>query len=734
VSRLGHAARFFHQGHGKEGHGTMSSRNGNGLDLSGDGGAYLRVSGDRQELQRQLDSIGAFERRHGVKIPQANRYEDDMPRDLSDKRPDFQRMLKDAQSGKLKWIVVDMIDRFGFADEWELVMRIGQLREAGCKLYDTDDDEWTGQGLMSFFKAGLAGHSSHDEQVKKSHRCLGGMVVKARAGEWQGAPPKLGFDVGCFDRATGAELWRVVWEGRDVVGKTKRRGKVRPVYHIRRRKVYPDGRTERLDGNVVFRTNKDTQVMRIVPTCDPAKLDAAKGVFRRYATEAVSFFDLAKWLNRLGIRNSMGNTFQSNDVRKMLWDEAYLGYPTFSKRRSGRFHRHDAEGGITELEPELRGKDTTSDPADVIRSSVRLFDPIVDRKTWDAVQRKLRGRPKTSHAPKNPGLYLAGIVTCAGCGAPMVARTDRMEYYCATWDKHRVRGALDECPCERNGVRQAVLEGYIGRFLEETGKRLDLLTEGSDGNPLVDRLEDQEEWAWREFALGMDRLMAYLSKHCPEDYAAIVRDSSQEDSTHFEFVQACLDCYRARFDPSASTAEIERLEAEHTELMGQWADLPTPRAKEKARARFTELEARIEELKRQQEDAAEVVEQHYQQMNDLQQAIEDAQAAMRSEADAQSLRRRAEALRGLLCRIECEFVLTGKTGTCTVDGTTRNVGGAGNSRSMLSGVSFVPISGDGLRIPVNERDGTCGNDPTVSRGNDTTRLLLRLLTVRYIVG
>src|SRR5262249_55592345 len=141
--------------------------------------------------------------------------------------------LKAVQAGILQWIFVDHIDRFGFADEWELVELIQTLRKAGCKLYDSSDHEWTARGLMSFFKAGLAGHSSHDEQLKKSLRCLGGMVAKARAGEWQGGPPRLGFDVACFDRANGAEQWRVVFEGRDVVGQTKRRGKERSVYHIR---------------------------------------------------------------------------------------------------------------------------------------------------------------------------------------------------------------------------------------------------------------------------------------------------------------------------------------------------------------------------------------------------------------------------------------------------------------------------------------------------------------------
>src|SRR5262249_54803836 len=143
--------------------------------------------------------------------------------------------------------------------------------------------------------------------------------------------------------------------------------------------------------NVVFRTTPETQVMRIVPTRDEARRAAAQGVFTRYATEAVSFFDLAKWLNNLGIRNSFGNTFQSNDIRKMLSDEAYLGYPTFSKRRRGRSPRYDAGGGMGETDPAPGGRNRGSAPADMIRSATRLFEPLVDRPTWVAVQNKLQG-------------------------------------------------------------------------------------------------------------------------------------------------------------------------------------------------------------------------------------------------------------------------------------------------------------------------------------------------------
>jgi hypothetical protein len=135
---------------------------------------------------------------------------------------------------------------------------------------------------------------------------------------------------------------------------------------------------------------------------------------------------------------------------------------------------------------------------------------------------------------------------------------------------------------------------------------------------------------------------------------------------------------------------VEQLEAEHSQLVQQWADLPTARAKAKARERFAALEARIDELRRQQHDASEDVARHCRELTDLQEAIYEARLAMKSEAGAQALRRRAEALRGTLCRIECEFVATGKKSF-----------GPGNTRSKLVALNFIPVAGEVVRREVN---------------------------------
>ena len=99
-----------------------------------------------------------------------------------------------------------------------------------------------------------------------------------------------------------------------------------------------------------------------------------------------------------------------------------------------------------------------------------------------------------------------------------------MEFYCGTWDKHRTKGTLAESPCLRNGVKQDLLEKYIEKYLEETGRRLELLTRGPDAGHLTGRLEGQEREAWRAFCEGVDRLTGYLAQQHPAEYNAILRE------------------------------------------------------------------------------------------------------------------------------------------------------------------------------------------------------------------
>src|SRR5947209_16661471 len=100
----------------------MSTNNGIvPLCLLGTGAAYLRVADSQQDTARQYASIHALEKRHKVTVQEQHWFKDEgWARDTADRRPDFQRLIKLAEAGRVQWIVVDKLDRFGTKDPHQL--------------------------------------------------------------------------------------------------------------------------------------------------------------------------------------------------------------------------------------------------------------------------------------------------------------------------------------------------------------------------------------------------------------------------------------------------------------------------------------------------------------------------------------------------------------------------------------------------------------------------------------
>jgi DNA invertase Pin-like site-specific DNA recombinase len=128
------------------------------IDLTGSGAAYVRVSDDQQDTARQYAAIEAFQKRQGVTVPQSMWFEDEgWARDTASKRPDFQRLLKLAEAGKVKWIVVAERDRFGTTDADEFVHYRYLLRQWGCRLYDAMGVDWTKKDIATVITAVVEG-------------------------------------------------------------------------------------------------------------------------------------------------------------------------------------------------------------------------------------------------------------------------------------------------------------------------------------------------------------------------------------------------------------------------------------------------------------------------------------------------------------------------------------------------------------------------------------------------
>jgi site-specific DNA recombinase len=672
----------------------VNSTNGNGkINLEGPGAAYIRVSTDQQDTERQYAAVRAFEQRHGVTIPKQHWLEDkDWARDADKKRPEFKRLLELAESGRVKWIVVDALDRFGTRTAKHLMGYLARLEDAGCKLYDASGKEWTGEDDATEITAWVNGKSSMKEQRDKSHRVIGGKAEKARAGEWQGGPVRLGFDVACYHRETDTELWRVVFQGRN-----------EPGGDAKRLKVYPDGRTERFDGEGNFpKCQPMTEVLRIAPSNDRSKIDAAVSVFKRYATESVGFTVLAHYLNDLKFRNGCGGHFQHAQIEEMLNDPIYLGYYVWNRRHCGKFHRYANDRTVPDVNYDE--KISKNDRADWVHSTRRLFEPIIDQATWDAVQRKLADREKRTNAPRSAAQYLAGLVCCGNCGGRMVtgslrkttkyARKDghtgeRYEYFCGTYFKAVREGRRAECKCMRNGVFQDTLEQYVERYLEETGKRLDKLTTGPTADCLTDKLQGELVLVNTAFWENWLHMLRCIAEEDPPSFAAMWEGVPEAHGVPLEKV---ITHYRSCFDPDKLTEKIEELEAKHTALYRRYADLPTPRAKDKAKVELTTLEDRIAELERRREDIGATATAQWAQVLDLANAVKEARRAMESDAGESALRQRAEAVRAVIQRIECSFTATGETG-----------GGWGKKNACLATITIYPVVGDSLEFRADSK-------------------------------
>lgn len=98
---------------------------------------------------------------------------------------------------------------------------------------------------------------------------------------------------------------------------------------------------------------------------------------------------------------------------------------------------------------------------------------IIDRATWEAVQRRLGGSRQPHYDQRKPGrqprYLLSGILRCGACGGPLVMLDRR--YGCGT---HKDRGPT-ACPStlriSRAGAEQSLLAGIKEHLLSETAFR-----------------------------------------------------------------------------------------------------------------------------------------------------------------------------------------------------------------------------------------------------------------------
>jgi site-specific DNA recombinase len=219
---------------------------------------------------------------------------------------------------------------------------------------------------------------------------------------------------------------------------------------------------------VSVRGKKRRRPKRLIPG-DPAEVEVVRWLFVTYATTLTSMRRLAMELNRRGVAPpKRGKAWSRQTVEVILKNPVYLGVPVWGRRQFGKFFRV-ADGLPTPAETRRTVK---SDPAQWIRGE-EGHEPLIERKTFDRVQRRLtenRGNRSPSGERARP---LAGLLRCGCCKHAMVGRDNKhrsrkdgrlvvlRQYICSGYNTY---GAS---VCGLNTISEEALLNLLLRKLQE---------------------------------------------------------------------------------------------------------------------------------------------------------------------------------------------------------------------------------------------------------------------------
>jgi hypothetical protein len=341
-------------------------------------------------------------------------------------------MLRDAQAGKFNVLVVDEPSRLSRQNVIDLVEKvIAPLRRAKVRIDTVSKGELDYESLPGIIMITVHAHKSAEEVNDLSRRTLGGMVEKARAGQYFGWICPYGLRViREMDPATGKVLSR-----RCVFGPEEEVRTVRFIFDAM--------------------ANRGWSLRRIRHELETRKVKPPVG-------------------NGRG-RNKAGGHWSVGTVRKILRNRKYVGDMPWNETHQGKYWAW-RDGKV---EPSTGGKHPIqqNDKEDQIVAAVTpdVLPPLIDRDLFTRAQAALaRQRKRTSpNAEENPYLF-PHMVVCGDCGSYLRGQPLRAGkgYLCSLYKEYGPKA------CQRNTVTEAQLwTAVLGKLRDEilSSQRLDAI-------------------------------------------------------------------------------------------------------------------------------------------------------------------------------------------------------------------------------------------------------------------
>jgi site-specific DNA recombinase len=156
---------------------------------------YIRMSSDKQEAspEQQRQEIISLAERDGYRI--IRWYLDEgISGDATDKRLDFQRMIRDSETREFQAVLCWDQDRFGRFDSIEAGHWIHPLRENGVHLVTVAQGKIDWNDFAGRMLYGIQQEGKHAYLRDLSRNVCRGLREKAKQGKWPAGTPPFGYD------------------------------------------------------------------------------------------------------------------------------------------------------------------------------------------------------------------------------------------------------------------------------------------------------------------------------------------------------------------------------------------------------------------------------------------------------------------------------------------------------------------------------------------------------------
>lgn len=614
------------------------------------GCGYIRVSDDRQEVERQYQSLRRWaEARH---ITLIKIYEDRGGRRHeagTAKRKAHSEMMRAVSSGKYDFCVIDAQDRLGFANPHEFMRMAAEFIDAEVELWSVQEGLLSGQDLTSFLLQAIGAVGSKTEMQTKCHRTLTRKVDMAKAGHWTGGMIPYGLAVVARTK-TGRESWRVEEESAG-----------------RKCQIFPDGRRDWWIKND-FPKRREGEEFVLQPSSHQDRLEIVRNIYTWFV-RGMSAASIARTLNEQGHRTRSG-LFYTTFIDRLIKNPLYMGYPTWNKNSVGRYGELQAGAPVLRDVPHKRRIYKKRERADWVMSDQPLFPPIVSAEIWEQAQAILGDRSRRAPTKSNP-YPLSGIVYCSRCNRRMSCwstpkERTKLSLVCDTFRRY---GKANETGCRLHRVSHARILALVERYGEEAGTSLASLCADDEGG-LLRRLYDEQRECTKQVRLVRERMETWLYDTLSEiwDYEQLpngrrrfVFDYPVEadepplilDLPGCESLVGVQEIYG--LIASASEARQRELiaaaEARFEALYKKWDSLPSDLMRQRCTKEIQEVESELSRLRLGDSDLGAKLRTLMIELGKILKRI----TAARRDLAGQDSQRKWVAIRQLVDRITCSF-------------------------------------------------------------------------------